>query len=95
MFALPYTEWLGWQPSAEEIVSECLAGFQERYPDVPVRRRIVCGHPARHLLDQSEAAQLVVAGSHGRGGFAGTSLGSVSTEVVHAARAPVIVARQP
>jgi nucleotide-binding universal stress UspA family protein len=93
-FALPHKEWLGFQPSAEETLSECLAGFQERYPDVPVRRQIVCGHPARHLLDQSEAAQLVVVGSHGRGGFAGL-LGSVSTEVVHGARAPVIVARRP
>ena len=93
-FALPHKEWLGLQPSAEETLSECLAGFQERYPDVPVRRQIVCGHPARHLLDQSEAAQLVVVGSHGRGGFAGL-LGSVSTEVVHGARAPVIVARRP
>ena len=95
MFAVRRKKWLGWQPSAEEIVSECLAGFQERYPDVPVRRRIVGGHPARHLLDESETAQLVVVGSHGRGGFAEMSLGSVSTQVVHAARAPVIVARQP
>jgi nucleotide-binding universal stress UspA family protein len=94
-FAIRRKNRLGWQPSAEEIVSECLAGFQERYPDVRVRRRIVEGHPARHLLDEAETAQLLVVGSHGRGGFAGMSLGSVSTEVVHSARAPVIVARRP
>jgi nucleotide-binding universal stress UspA family protein len=93
--ALPDEEWLGWQARAEDTLSERLAGFQQRYPDVPVRRQIVRGHPARHLLNQSEAAQLVVVGSRGRGGFAGMLLGSVSTEVVHAARVPVIVARQP
>ena len=79
--------------AAEETLAERLASFQERYPDVRVRRLPVYDHPARHLLDESESAQLVVVGSHGRGGFTGMLLGSVSTLVVHTARIPVIVAR--
>jgi nucleotide-binding universal stress UspA family protein len=87
-------QWATQQSRAAEILAERLAGWQERYPDVTVHRRLVFDRPARHLLDESESAQLVVVGSHGRGGFAGMLLGSVSTAVVHAARIPVIVARQ-
>jgi nucleotide-binding universal stress UspA family protein len=79
----------------DEALAERLAGWAERYPDVPVRRLIVRDEPARQLVDQSESAQLVVLGSHGRGGFTGMLLGSISAAVVLMARVPVIVARQP
>ncbi|MBS4728377.1 universal stress protein [Mycobacterium sp. SM1] len=81
------------QAAAEEILAERLAGWQERYPQVSVTRVVVYGKPAAQLLDRSEFAQLVVVGSHGRGGFTGMLLGSVSTAVVQGARTPVIVAR--
>jgi len=90
---LPSLELSAIESVAAEALAERLAGWQERYPDVRVRRLIVWDQPARHLLEQAESAQLVVVGSHGRGGFAGMLLGSVSTAVVHAARTPVIVAR--
>ena len=94
-FELPDREWEAQLEIGREALAERLAGWQERYPDVVVDRRLVNGEPAVNLVAASESAQLTVVGSHGRGGFAGMLLGSVSSAVVQAARTPVIVARQP
>lgn len=78
---------------AERSLAERLAGWQERYPDVTVRRLVVRDRPAHELVARAGSAQLVVMGSHGRGGIAGMLLGSVSNAVLHSVRVPVIVAR--
>jgi nucleotide-binding universal stress UspA family protein len=94
VFEFPGADWSTLQAAGEQTLSERLAGWQERYPDVPVRRVVVADKPARQLLEQAESAQLLVVGSHGRGGIAGMLLGSVSTSVLHGARLPVIIARR-
>lgn len=93
VFELPGMDWSAVRSEAVRSLAERLAGWQERYPDVTVHRIVVCDRPARQLIEQSETAQLVVVGSHGRGGLTGTLLGSVSNAVVQSARMPVIVAR--
>ena len=77
----------------EETLAERLAGWHERYPDVGIIRRIETGDAASPLIEASKRSQLIVVGSHGRGGFAGMLLGSVGAAVVNRAKIPVIVAR--
>ncbi len=91
---IPGTEWSAQQSTAEAMLAERLARWEQRYPKVRVHRRVIWEGPAGHLLEESESAQVIVVGSHGRGGYERMLLGSVSTAVVHGARVPVIVARQ-
>ncbi|WP_227982000.1 universal stress protein [Nocardia spumae] len=88
---------IGWdemRASEDALLAESLAGFAERYPEVKVDRRVVLDRPVRSLLDAAEHAQLVVVGSHGRGGFTGMLLGSTSTALVHSVECPITVVRQ-
>jgi nucleotide-binding universal stress UspA family protein len=93
MSKLLSTEYPAGLSDVGDMLAERLAGYRKRYPDVHVQQAVMDDRPTTHLLNLSETAQLVVVGSHGRGGFAGMALGSVSTAVAHASRTPVIVAR--
>lgn len=88
-------DWPAVEGEAQRSLAESLAGWQERYPDVCVHRVVARDRAARHLIDKADGAQLVVVGSHGRGGLSRMLLGSVSNAVLHAVRVPIIVARPP
>jgi nucleotide-binding universal stress UspA family protein len=77
----------------QRVLSESLAGWAERYPEVTVRQDLVHERPAPALIARSQTAQLVVTGARGRGGFGGLLLGSVSQTVMHHAGCPVAVVR--
>jgi nucleotide-binding universal stress UspA family protein len=78
---------------AEEVLGERLAGWQEKYPDVPVTRHVSRERASRALLRHTEGAGLLVVGSRGRGGFRGLLLGSTSQHMLHHAPCPVAVVR--
>ncbi|KKC03844.1 universal stress protein [Mycobacterium nebraskense] len=93
VFPILGMDWHDREKEAQEVLAERLAGWQERYPDVHVERKLFCDKPSEWLLKESEHAQLVVVGSRGRGGFPGMLLGSVSSAVAQSARVPVLVVR--
>jgi len=85
-----------WQVVEEEqnaLLGQRLAGWHERYPDVKVTKVVTRDRPVRALADASEGAQLLVVGSHGRGGFKGMLLGSTSRALLQAAPCPMMVVR--
>src|ERR1700742_4241964 len=73
---------------------QCLREATDRVPDdIGVTHVIVDGIPALKILEQAKKGRhdLIVMGSRGRGRIAGGLLGSVSAEVLHAAKVPVLV----
>jgi nucleotide-binding universal stress UspA family protein len=67
--------------SAEELVAGA----------VEVRPVLRQGNPAQEILETAAAADLLVVGSRGWGGFRGLLLGSVSQQCVHHSPCPVVV----
>jgi nucleotide-binding universal stress UspA family protein len=74
-------------------LSERVAGWREKYPDVVVHTEVHEDRPAHALVAASEGARLIVVGARGRGGVAGLLLGSTSQALIHRAGCPVAVVR--
>jgi len=86
--------WSAIETAERAVLSESLAGWKDKYPDVSVRKVVVRDRPVHHLLQQSQGAQLVVTGSHGRGGFTSLLLGSTSRALLHALTCPLLIVRR-
>jgi nucleotide-binding universal stress UspA family protein len=76
--------------AAEELVKEATA----RHGQQQVTVQSVSGVPSDELIKASENADLLVVGARGAGGFARLSMGSVSSQVAHHARCPVVIVRE-
>ena len=80
--------------AAERLLEETLAASAlTEAQRIRTEERVTAGFPAERLADlaDEEQAELIVVGSRGRGAFRAAFLGSVSSDLVGIARAPVVV----
>ncbi|MFD8703409.1 universal stress protein [Kitasatospora sp. NPDC059648] len=80
-------------PVEESLVdlSEVLAGWQEKYPDLRIRREVLTGSPAPMLAAVATRARCLVIGSRGLGGFRGLLFGSTGRALVHRCTVPLVI----
>lgn len=86
-------QWEDIEREQAELLSERLGPLIERFPDVSVKKVITRDRPVRALAEQAEGAQLLITGSHGRGGFRGMLIGSTSRALLQSAPCPMMVVR--
>ncbi len=103
--ALMTWEWTatyGWSPGdpeydprhdCEVVMEGALEPIRGRHPGVRIKAIVEEGHPAHHLVEASDRADLLVVGSRGDGELAGMLLGSVTEHCVADAHCPVVVLR--
>ncbi|MCA1189930.1 MULTISPECIES: universal stress protein [unclassified Saccharopolyspora] len=85
-------DWTDVTRGCERQLAESLAGWQEQYPDVPVRHEVTTTElPAELLLRHAREAGLVVVGRHGRFLMHAAMVGSTGRAVAHRAPCPVAV----
>ncbi|MFD3737759.1 universal stress protein [Streptomyces sp. NPDC058629] len=76
------------------LVAEAVGRARTAAPDVEVSHAVVTGEPFTVLEAETRAAELVVVGSRGSGGFVGLLAGSTAVQLVAHGRCPVLVVRE-
>lgn len=89
-----FTDWKNHEAHESAVLSEMLAGWGEKYPNVEVTRHVERGSARGALLRHSEHAQLVAMGSHGRNPMLAALLGSTTQNLLHHAVCPVLICRR-
>ncbi|MFW6436786.1 MAG: universal stress protein [Halococcoides sp.] len=85
-----------WESLAEMLREDgerALDAVAERVGEVPLERDLREGAPSRAIVEHAEASDcdVIVMGTHGRGGIDRLLLGSVAERVVRTAPVPVVV----
>ncbi|WP_282701054.1 universal stress protein [Streptomyces sp. CC219B] len=84
----------GVRSMVERLLAEAAERARSVAPEVEVSCAVVTGEPLTVLEAQSHAAELVVVGSRGMGGFVGLLAGSTAVHLAAHGRCPVLVVRE-
>ncbi len=83
---------------AEKYADEAVATIRECFPDtnIELTTQVTIGATDRVIIEKAKDwdADLIVVGSHGRGFWGRTLIGSVSDSVIHQAPCSVLVVRK-
>lgn len=93
-YAVAYTDWS--QRLGDEAERE-LARLQHKLSGVPVSTEVLFGNPARCIVTAAatNAADLIIMGTHGHGPVMHLMMGNVAERVVRMAPVPVLTVREP
>jgi nucleotide-binding universal stress UspA family protein len=86
----PLVDWAELQAEQQRVLSETLAGWAEKEPDVVVREVVLREKPAAALVAAAMSAELLVVGHHAR-----RAMGSTTHGVLHRATCPVAIVPLP
>jgi nucleotide-binding universal stress UspA family protein len=92
-WAMPFPTGYDPEESVRKTLDEAVADLRKRYPAIDITARVLRGHPAPLLVEESTGADVLVVGSRGHGEFAGMLIGSVSEFCATNAHCPVLVHR--
>jgi nucleotide-binding universal stress UspA family protein len=90
---IPAADMPDYQEDAFAVLAEAVDEIATVNPDVRVCPHVVEGRAGQVLVDAADGADLLVVGSVGHGGLAGTLLGSVGQYCAHNAACPVVIMR--
>jgi nucleotide-binding universal stress UspA family protein len=79
------------EKDARTVLDDAVDGEDTRQQPAPVERILAYGGAAPAILDASRDSDLVVLGSRGLSGFKGLLLGSVTHQVAHHVRCPLVI----
>lgn len=92
-WAVPVPEGYDPEQDVQKAVQQVEADVRAKHPAIEITARVLRGHPAPLLVEESKGADVLVVGSRGHGEFVGMVIGSVSEYSATNAHCPVLVHR--
>lgn len=92
-FPISEEHWIEIEKEESDLLESRLVEHRKNYPHVHVDTLISRERPAAALSNAAQGAQMLIVGSHGRGGFKGMLLGSTSRALLQDAPCPMMVVR--